>query len=161
MLRSVLLLVFAFNPQQDPSVNLLAIVVGTGILHIWTYISGGVSKNWCLDVLEGSFTLNLIVLATTTMIYVSCSRGNQVTNAYTSVSIALATFIGILAYHTFRQLRHTKQWKKMPKLNLFNRPNIVQVVNDPVDNSAVKDADFSRLREPLLEDNPQPNYGAF
>ena len=79
-------------------------------------------------------------------------------SGYKWVSIALVTFIGILAYHTFWQLRHTKLWKKMPKLNLFNRPNIMHAVNDPVDNSAVKDADFSRLREPLLEDRPQPNY---
>ena len=30
--RFVLLLVFAFNPQQDPGINLLAILVGAGIL---------------------------------------------------------------------------------------------------------------------------------
>ena len=99
VLRCVLLLVFALNPQQDPSVNLLAILVGTGILHIWTWVSGGVYRNWCLDVLEGSHTLNLIVLAATTMIYhVSCSGGNQLAVGYTSVSLTFATFIGILAF---------------------------------------------------------------
>ena len=60
MLHRVLLLVFAFNPQQDPGVNLLAILVGTGLLVVWTWVSGGVYKNWCLDALEGSFALNLI-----------------------------------------------------------------------------------------------------
>ena len=162
VLRFVLLLVFVSNPQQDPTVNLLAIIVGTGILHIWVCISGGVYKNWCLDILEGSFTLNLIILATTTMIYsVSCSRGNQLAVGYTSVSIALATFICILTYTIFQQLRHTKLWKKVPKLNLkFNRPNIVQVANEQADNLPVE-ADFSRFRESLLEDFSQPNYGAF
>ena len=98
-LRFVLLLVFAFNPLQDPSVNLLAIVVGTGTLHLWAWVSGGVYNNWFLDALEGSFALNLIVLAAaTTYIDHSESQGNQLAVGYTSVSIALATFIGILGF---------------------------------------------------------------
>ena len=160
VLRFVLLLVFALNPQQDPSVNLLAILVGTGVLVVWAWFSGGVYSNWCLDVLEGSFALNLITLAAATF-YVNQSRGNQLAVGYTCVSIALATFIGILTYHIVQQLRHIKLWKKVPKLNLeFNRPNIVKVANEPADNLAAE-ADFSRLREPLLENLPQPNYGAF
>ena len=103
VLRFVLLLVFALNPQQDPSINLLAILVGTGILQMWAWISGGVYKSWCVDALEGSFALNLIVLAASTLytLYISHSGGpqfvesNQLVVGYTSVSIALATFIGI------------------------------------------------------------------
>ena len=148
------------NPQQHSSVNLLAILVGTGILVVWAWVSGGIYRNWCLDALEGSFALNLITLAAATS-YVNQSRGNQLAVGYTSVSIALATFIGILTYHIFQQLRHTKLWKKVPKLNLeFNRRNIVEVANVPADNLAAKE-DFSHLREPLLEDLSQPNYGAF
>ena len=97
VLRFVLLLVFAFNPQQDPSVNLLAIVVGTGTLHLWAWISGGVYNNWFLDALEGSFALNLILLAAATT-YIDHSQGNQLAVGYTSVSIAFATFIGILGF---------------------------------------------------------------
>ena len=160
VLRFVLLLVFALNPQQHSSVNLLAILVGTGIFVVWAWVSGGIYRNWCLDALEGSFALNLITLAAATS-YVNQSRGNQLAVGYTSVSIALATFIGILTYHIFQQLRHTKLWKKVPKLNLeFNRRNIVEVANVPADNLAAKE-DFSHLREPLLEDLSQPNYGAF
>ena len=33
VLHTVLLLVFALNPQQDPNINLLAIVVGAGIFN--------------------------------------------------------------------------------------------------------------------------------
>ena len=168
MLRFILLLVFSLNPQNELR-TLVVILLGTGILHIWACISGGVYKTWCLDVLEGSFTLNLFILVTTTMIhYVSCSGNqlktvNQLAVGYTSVIIALATFIGILAYHMyiFQQLRHTKLWKKMSKLNLkFNRRNIVEVANEPAENLAAKE-DFSRLRELLLEDLSPPNYGAF
>ena len=159
VLRFVLLLVFAFefNPQQDTSINLLAILVVTGILHFWAWISGGVYRNWFLNVLEGSFALNLIILAAATY-HVRLTRGNQLAAGNTSVSIAIATFIGILTYHILQQLRHINMWKKVPKLNLeFNRPNIV---NNPV-NNPMEDADFDQLREPLLEDQPQAQYGAF
>ena len=100
VLRFVLLLVFALNPQQDPSVNLLAILVGIGLLVAWAWASGGVYRNWCLDALEGSFALNLIILvgATSYVNHVDHSHGNQLVVGYTSVSIALATFIGIFVF---------------------------------------------------------------
>ena len=95
--RFIFLLVFAFNPQHDPSVNLLAIVVGTGLLQLWAWVIGGVYRNRCLDALEGSFALNLIILAAATF-FVKLSGGYQLAVGYTSVSIAFATFIGILVF---------------------------------------------------------------
>ena len=97
VLRFVLLLVFALNPRQDPGVNLLAIVLTTASLVAWAWVSGGVYRNWCLDALECSFALNLIILAAATF-FVKLSQGNQLAVGYTSVSIALATFIGILVF---------------------------------------------------------------
>ena len=142
---------FESSARPQLSINLLEILVGTGILHLWAWVSGGVYRSWCLDALEGSFVLNLIILVGATC-YVK--EGNQLAVGYTSVSIAFVTFIGMLAFHIFQQLRHTKLWKKVPKLNLkFNRQN----VNN---SSMVGDAHFNQPHEPLLEDHPQPNYGA-
>ena len=130
VVRFVLLLVFALNPQQDPSVSLLAIVVGAGILHIWTWVSGGVYRNWCLDVLEGSYTLNLIVLSATTMIYhVSCSGGNQLAVGYTSVSITFATFIGILAFQLANVTGTTRYLKR--KCMALKVSKIIQNKTEP------------------------------
>ena len=64
-------------------------------LHAW--ISGGVYRNWCLDAFEGSFALNLIILAAATF-FVNNSGGNQRGVGYTSVSIAFVTFFGILTF---------------------------------------------------------------
>ena len=58
--------------------------------------------------------LNLIILSVATY-HVKVSKGNQLAVGCTSVSIALVTFIGILAYHIFQ---HTSLRKKVPKLNL-------------------------------------------
>ena len=78
----------------------LAILVGSGVIAIWAWTSGGVYKNWYLDALEGSFALNLISLAASTMYtnHVSHPVGSQLAVGYTSVSIELATFIGILLF---------------------------------------------------------------
>ena len=107
ILRVVLFLVFAFefNPQQDrTSINLLAILVGIGILVVWAWASGGVCRNWCLDALEGSFALNLIILSAATMYiyHVSPSERDQLAVGYTSVSIAFATFIVILVFQVVK-----------------------------------------------------------
>ena len=71
--------------------------MGVGILQLWAWVSGGVYKNWCLGALEGSFALNLIILAAATY-HAKLTGGNQLAVVYTSVSIAFATFIGILVY---------------------------------------------------------------
>ena len=165
VLRYALLLVFALNPQQDPSINLLSILVGTGVLHFWAWVSGGVYRNWCLDALEGSFVLNLIILAAATF-FVTHSGGNQHAVWRTSVSIAFITFIVILAYHIFQQLRHTKLCMKVPKLKLTDKKvSFQQDANDnPTSVAAANDLEvehFTRLREPLLEDEPENHYHTF
>ena len=68
--RFVLLLEFALNPQQDPNINLLAILLGA---EMWDWVNGGVYKNWCLDALEDSYVLNLITLGAATY-YVNSSK---------------------------------------------------------------------------------------
>ena len=170
VLRFVFFLELAieFSPQQDrTSINLLSILVVAGILQLWVWISGGVYRNWCLDALEGSFVLNLTIVAAVTMYTRSLNRSgeNRLSHhevGYTSVSIALITFIGILVYHIFQQLRHTKLWKKVPKLNLkLNKLNIKQAVNDLINhpedpceatpNTTVTytEIDLDKLRSPL------------
>ena len=160
MLRLILFLVFALNPQQDPNINLLAILVGAGILQLWAWVSGGVYKNWCLDALEGSFALNLIILAAATY-YVNSSNGNKLAVGYTSVVIALIKFIGILAYHIFQQLKHTELWKKVPKLNLEfkNTKLCVDNLNNPV-NDPTESVNLDQLCEPWLEELLQPTHSS-
>ena len=126
------------------------------------WVSGGVYKNWCLDALEGSFVLNLIILVGATY-YVKFSEGSQLAAGYTSAAIAFVTSITILAYHIFQQLRHTKLWKKVPKLNLeLNTPKPKQAVNNlnnPT-NDHTESANLDQLREPWLEDLLQPTHSS-
>ena len=161
--RFALLLAFAFNRQQDPSINLLAIQVGAGILHLWSWVSGGLYRNWCLDALEGSFLLNLTIFAAATY-HVKLSKGSQLAVGYTSVSIALVTFLAILTYHIFQQVRHTKLWKKVSKLNLelkkLNTKQTVNNLNNPI-NDPTESVNLDQLREPWLEDLLEPTHSTF
>ena len=164
VLRFILLVVFAFDPQQNPSVDLLAIIVVAGLLHMWAWFSGGVYRNWCLDALEGSFIVNMTILAAATY-HVKYSEGNQYAVWYTSVSIALITFLGILTYHIFQQVKDTKLCKKVFSRNLneehFNDSKDANDSESSMDNSLVtvtEIANFEELREPLLEDEPQPHH---
>ena len=52
--RFVLLLVFALNLQEEHTINLLAILVTTGLVVAWAWLAGGIYRNWCLDALECS-----------------------------------------------------------------------------------------------------------
>ena len=109
--RFILFLVFAFNLQEDANINLLAILIGTGILHFWAWVSGGVCRNWCVDALEGSFALNLIMLAAATM-YINNSGGDQLTVGYISVCITFVTFIGIVVFQLLTMTGFAKCLKR-------------------------------------------------
>ena len=83
---------------------------------------------------------------------------------YTSIFIARATFIGILAYHIFQQVRHTKLWKKVPKLNfefrnlhkkLNTKKAVRNFINDPTES-----VNLDQLRQPWLEDLLQPTHSS-
>ena len=106
----VLLLLVALNPQQDPSANLLAIVVTTASLVAWAWVMGGVYRNW---------HLNLINLVGATY-HVKFSQGNPLAVGYTSVSIAFATLIRILVFQLASVVDsiHYLKWKSISEIKL-------------------------------------------
>ena len=136
VLRFVLLLVFALNTRQDPNVNLLAILLTIGFLVAWAWISGGVYRNWCLDALECSFVLNLIILAAATF-YVNHSHANQLVVGYTSVPIALATFIGIFVFQ-LANVTGIAQYLKRKCATVAIR-NQAEAEMEPPDNGSLPD----------------------
>ena len=158
VLRFVLLLLFAFNRQCGISINLLAILLGAGILQLWAWVSGGVYKSWYLDALEGSFVLNLMALGVATY-HVQLSGGDQLAVGYTSVSVTVTTCFGILAYHIFQQLRRTRMWKKIPKPSFeFNKLMNTKQTENSLKNPINNPSDFDRLRESLLDDLPHAQH---
>ena len=116
LVRCILFLLFAFNALGDPSVNLLAVGSVTAMLPIIYAIFGSrIYKARYLNILELSFIANLCVLALTTLyIRTHYTEGNQNAVTFTSISIAFATFIGIVIYHSVQRIKNTHWiWRKM------------------------------------------------
>ena len=114
MTRFCLFLGFAFNVNGDTSVNILAITVCLiGLQSI--IFQFNVYKAWYLNVLEASFIINLLVLENGTY-YVEISGGNQNALTYTSVSVAFATFCGIVIYHSCLQIKDLKLIEKLLRM---------------------------------------------
>ncbi len=99
------------NPQ-DPFVSLVVLLcVVTGML-LWAWlVVHTLYKRWYLDVLEASFLFNLMVLIGGTY-QIRLSGGNQAALVYTSISIALTTFIGVVISAVMRQVNEEFQRKR-------------------------------------------------
>ena len=123
LVRCVLFLPFAFNAVGDPSINLLAIIsITVVLLIIYALLGNRIYKTWYLNVLELSFIVNLCILAVATL-YIRSTGGNQSAVTFTSVSVAFATFVGIVIYHSAQQIKHSPQlWRRMFPRNSSYEP---------------------------------------
>ena len=175
-LRCILFLVFAFNVEANPSLNLLAIeVVVIGLLTLIHFV-GLIYKKLYLDIIEASFILNLGILAAATFyvrqVVVSVS---QAAVTYTSVGVAFTTFVGVLLYHMYQQVRPKLQQKiyglchhkkasqgesfdeeaRTDNQDQFSITPTITIVERPIP----EPLNFIELREPLISSEPcmKPN----
>ena len=155
LLRFILFLIFILNALAEPSINLLYISsAAIGIIAIG-FVSEKIYKKWYLRALEVSFMVNLGILASATY-HVRITGGNQAAVAYISIGIAFTTFIGIILYHIFLQMRDTKLWKMIPKsipdtLNISMRKKQYDTLENSTEPSIAPTTSSVELREPLLE----------
>ena len=132
LVRCTLFLLFALNALEDPSVNLLAISSVTVILLIvYAMFGNRIYKTWYLNVLELSFIVNLCILDIATF-YIRSTGGNQNAVTFTSVSVAFATFVGIVIYHSAQQIKHSPQlWRRIfPRNSSYEPFPQVLAIND-------------------------------
>ena len=122
LLRLFLFLISAANIFGDPSVNLLAIgSTTTAILTLHIILGTRVYKMWSVGLIETSFTLNLTIL-TVASYHVRVTKGNKNAATFTSISIVLATFTGIVIYHSVQQIKDARWLRKiLYKLSLSSK----------------------------------------
>ena len=181
VVRSIMFLTLGFNPNSDPSVTLLLVILTALVIHSWAWLVGGVYKNWWLEVLESSFILSLGVMAAVTYklqlencedrLGVSLKLGGRnPTAAYVSLSIAFVTTIGIFIYHIYLEMQNMQPCKICNKFfskkakalsNYFRKKlstSLQESVNEssgesPQDDAPVPSSSYIQLRETLLESN--------
>ena len=120
-------------------------------------------KNKYFGVLEASYILNLGILAAATN-YVQQAGGNQAAVAYTSTSIAFLTFILIIIYHIYLQIKNYQCWKTLCSTLRKDRQQgnghdernipVVNAENAPLVTHTTLRINYGadQLREPLLDD---------
>ena len=164
LVRIVFTLIVSINIFNDTSVTLLVLSILSSLLLAIAWISGGVYKNWLLNVLEGTFYLNLSLLSAS-VFYVLKTNGNLDGAIYTSISIALIEFIAILSYHVWKTLSKLRKVKLLMKsMQSRRRKEVVEIQHSTkladLEGSSMETIcspsmtyTYTDLREPLLDDS--------
>ena len=93
LVRFILLLAYACNAQGGASLNVLLTGVAASCLLTVEWAFMGIYKKWPLDLLEGSFLLNIGILSAAT-VYAETMNGDQTIIAFISVIITCAMLRG-------------------------------------------------------------------
>ena len=116
LVRVFLYIASAANVPDDPRIDLLIIgivLICLLLIKEIIYVSSRVYKKWPVEILEVSCYVNLILLCFATLFELQNKRFKE-SITYTSVSIIIVQFIGVLLYHTFTEIiLQTKIWKRM------------------------------------------------
>lgn len=97
----------AIYRPEDPHAILMVMLVFM-VLLTWP-IGHGIYKKWYLNILEGSFVLNLLIVIGGTY-QIALSGGSQAALIYTSVSVAFVTFAGIVIFSLCQRKFVKKCW---------------------------------------------------
>ena len=110
LVRAVLLIISAVNPNNAPKVNLLAIGGTTLVLQAYIATAGKVYRKKYVSFLENLFLLNLGALAIGTL-YTGVNGQGHTAVVHTLVGITFLQFIGIIIFHGFCSIKETRIWR--------------------------------------------------
>ena len=110
LVRILLLIISAVNPNNAPKVNLLAIGGTTPVLLAYTATAGKVYRKKYVSFLENSFLLNLGALAIGTL-YTGGNGQGHTAVVHTLVGIAFLQFVGIIFIHGYCSIKETRSWR--------------------------------------------------
>ena len=168
VLRFILLLSFVINTFGDRSLNLFMLILASFSTLMLAWNTGGIYKNWYLNLLESFFYFQLGISAAG-VYYVRAIDGNLAAFSHAMLSVTLAVFVGIIVFHVFLRVNETKLFKKlrMQTLKRLNKRNEViescEDVNVELESSIRRysnnspfhssiEVSYSELREPLMDD---------
>ena len=149
--RCILFVIIASPSAGDSRADLFA--VSSTVVGLITFaLATGIYHNRYFGILEVSFFLNLVLLATATN-YIQAAGGNQAAVTLISLSVAFTTFAGIVIYHIFLQIRGTKMWLRVSSVykNRFSKQSN-DIEEEIESHEASVTTTYVELREPLLDD---------
>ena len=167
LVRCILFIIIASPSAGDSRADLFAVSSAVIGLITFALATAGIYRNHYFGILEASFFLNLVLLATATNhVQATVTEGERKQAAVTSISlsIAFATFVGIVIYHILLQTRGMKMRERVASQVKFysnrlsismNRGDIELVGKEEkiASDEASITTSYVELREPLLDDN--------
>ena len=158
LIRSILFATFAVNVLGENSLNLLTTAVASLLIMALAWALHGVYKKRYLNILESFFFLNLGILSAV-VCYAEIVDYSTKPATYTSVGITFLILIGILVFHTYKQVVSSQRWKRFlawlaeKKNPLMVREPMHQSDSDGEESKTVQLPAFvqsDQYREPLL-----------
>lgn len=145
LVRIILLTSFSLNRTNNPTINLLIIIVFTLSLLVWLFFTGWVYESWFNNCLEVFFLYNLSFTSTTTLFAFS-NNSHSPAVIYTSIGITFIIFVGIILYHGQRRLFQTRAGARLKKriLATFSKNNPGNELEEP----------YLHARRPIITDEP-------
>ena len=157
LMRTILLIISAVNPNNAPKLNLLAIGGTTLLLLAYAATAGKVYKKRYVSFLENSFLFNLGALVIGTS-YTSGNGGKSHTAVvHTLVGIAFLQFIGIIVFHGYCSIKISRVWRRFREdsrrctVRTENRNLDYQPFGEERAQPVRLRMTFNELREPVLE----------
>ena len=149
--RCILFVIIASPSAGDSRADLFA--VSSAVVGLITFaLATGIYHNRYFGILEASFFLNLVLLATATN-YIQAAGGNQAAVTLISLSVAFTTFAGIVIYHIFLQIRGTKMWLRVSSIYKSRFSKQSNNIEEEIEShEASITTTYVELREPLLDD---------
>ena len=118
-------------------------------------------QNNFVNVLEGSFNFNLIILSIATYHATQENKNHQLILSYVSVSVVFNEFLAILIFHVWHQLNLKGMYRKwmlkhgkITRIEVLSKSNQCEpkVKNFDKPRRSVSTSTLFDIREPLLED---------
>ena len=153
LVRFILLLAYACNAQGGASLNVLLTGVAASCLLAVEWAFMGIFRKWPLDLLEGSFLLNIAILSAATL-YTKTVNGDQTIVAFISIIITCAMLMGILIFHVNNRFRNLRCIKKQLLLQSVPIPPENETPPDDDDDPPLR-LTYDESQRPILEPKKQ------
>ena len=144
-----------YSALESTRHNTILVIVSsvlTGIALI-PWLQHKIYQNNFINVLEGSFFLNVIILSMAMQHVTKEQKNNQLFLSYSSIGIAFIEFLAILIFHVWHRFNLKRWYVKYCRKSYRHASSNQYVSQEPVRN--VSTSMVFDIREPLLEDKTE------
>ena len=141
---------FIFLSANKATANVIALVSVFTAIAVFSWLIGGIYKNFYLNTLQASFVVNIVLLST---VHIALENDRQLIATHVSVGMALTEFLGIVIFHAFLRIKKFKffgEWSCL-KRKIHNLKELKTKSSQEEMSATSASTCTVELRESLLE----------